>query len=336
MRIRHSSIVLIAMLACACAGPGAATPSPSISATPASQPAEATAAPATASPPASAAMTDVLEGTWSTAVTTCDQQNAALTKAGFTDEELVEGGWVREGCSDMLHGAQFTARFEGGRLLHFADEELGWDGAYRVIDDTQFEAGDAGTMYITYAYAIDGDRLTIDMLTNDYPAASEAELLGEKIAQTVVYESAPFGREGGGTAFESTVYPYRLQLPAGWSPLSSSGDEDVFEGPDAMTAKVGSAQPEPGQTVVDRVAVNRASEFTGCTTDPSADAPAVLGGEPAVRWSATCGTILSLATNTIHGGTGYRLLVALPDGPEAMATATAVMDVLVATFAFTN
>ena len=46
--------------------------------------------------------------------------------------------------------------------------------------------------YITYDYELDGDRLTIDMLSNEYPTSDPAELAGEQIAQTVIYESAPF------------------------------------------------------------------------------------------------------------------------------------------------
>lgn len=103
-----------------------------------------------------------------------------------------------------------------------------------------------------------------------------------------------------------------------------------------MTLKVGSGQPEPGQTVADRVAANRSAEFPGCATDPALDAPSTLGGEAAVRWSATCGSVLDLATNTIHAGTGYRLLVALPVATDAMATATAAMDVFVGSFTFTD
>jgi hypothetical protein len=32
------------------------------------------------------------------------------------------------------------------------------------------------------------------MVRDDFPAASPEELLGEQVAQTVIYESAPFSR----------------------------------------------------------------------------------------------------------------------------------------------
>src|SRR4051794_39333700 len=61
------------------------------------------------------------------------------------------------------------------------------------------------------------------------------------------------------TLFTSPVYPYTIILPAGWRSISASPEDtgDLFQGPDA-TARVGSRKPVTGQTVVDRVAANRA------------------------------------------------------------------------------
>jgi hypothetical protein len=136
-----------------------------------------------------------------------------------------------------------------------------------------------------------------------------------------------------GTTFRSSIHPYTLKLPAGWH---ARADEEVFDGPNEMTLSVGTGQPEPGQTVEDRVAANRQSEFADCTTDPAADAPITLGEEPAILWSMQCGPTLGLAANTIHNGLGYRLLLQLPTGVEAMAQATAVMDGFLASFTFTD
>jgi hypothetical protein len=136
-----------------------------------------------------------------------------------------------------------------------------------------------------------------------------------------------------GTTFRSSIYPYTMQLPSGWQ---AHVGEDVFDGPDDMTLTIGTGQPEPGQTVEDRVAANRESEFADCTTDPADDAPITLGGEPGILWSMQCGPTLGLAANTIHHGLGYRLLLQLPDGAEAMARATAMMDGFLASFAFTD
>ena len=65
------------------------------------------------------------------------------------------------------------------------------------MDDQTFEAGDEGNgYYITYRFAIDGDQLTIDMVRDDCPVCSSAaDLAGEQIAQTVIYETSLFTRQ---------------------------------------------------------------------------------------------------------------------------------------------
>jgi hypothetical protein len=144
----------------------------------------------------SGAPVSALEGTWVTAETTCEQQNAALTNAGFTEADLEAGGWDAATCGDTMHGTQFTLRFADDRLVIFQDGEIGWEGLFQVVDADTFEAGDGDAgFYITYAYAVDGDELTVDMVSNEFPTTSEEELTGEMIAQTVIYESAPFVRE---------------------------------------------------------------------------------------------------------------------------------------------
>jgi hypothetical protein len=135
-----------------------------------------------------------------------------------------------------------------------------------------------------------------------------------------------------GTTFRSSIYPFTFQLPPGWN---ARAGEDMFDGPDKMTLTVGTAQPEPGQTVEDRVAANRL-DFAECATDPTDDAPITFGGEPGILWSVTCGSTLDLAANTIHNGLGYRLLLELPEGAGGMALATAAMDGFLASFAFTD
>jgi hypothetical protein len=270
---------------------------------------------------------------------TCDQQNAALTKAGFSEAELKQGGWDRATCMDMYHGHRFQVRFAGDRMIEFADGAVAWDGTFHPIDATHFGAGDLGPDvgdFITYEYELAGDLLTIDMLKDEIPAANETERLGEVIAQTVIYESAPFARDGTGVAFASTIYPYVLRLPADWEAHPASEDEDFFSGPGGVTLKVGTAVPEPGQTVADRVASNRASDFGGCATDPAKDRPATMGGEPAIIWSAICDGVVNVAANTIHNGRGYRLLVAVTSPDGAIDVAAGSLEELLASFRFTD
>ena len=141
-----------------------------------------------------AAPASPLEGIWATRATTCAEQNAAVQAAGFTAEEVALAGWG-PGCSGF--GSEFTLIFEAGNLLEFSDGEIGWGGRYRIVDEDTFEAGDDGTYYITYHYSIDGDQLTIDMIQDGCPPceARAADLAGERIAQTVIYESAPFTKQ---------------------------------------------------------------------------------------------------------------------------------------------
>jgi hypothetical protein len=106
----------------------------------------------------------------------------------------------------------------------------------------------------------------------------------------------------------SAALGYAVRLPAGWSAVTSSGDEDFYESADLqLSLAVGTGHPEPGQTVEDRVRINRETEFSKCTTDPSMDRNVTLAGERGVIWVFACGGISGLAANAIHGGVGYRL-----------------------------
>jgi hypothetical protein len=136
-----------------------------------------------------------LEGTWATPQTTCAEQNVAVGAAGFTAEQMALGGWSLTCADEPPHGSQFTILFEAGRLLQYADGYLRWEGDYRIVDEDTFEAGDNGTYYITYQYAIDGDRLTIDMTQDDCRPCTPGDLMGERIAQTVIYETSPFTKQ---------------------------------------------------------------------------------------------------------------------------------------------
>jgi hypothetical protein len=137
-----------------------------------------------------------LEGTWVSRTTTCSEQSAAVEAAGFTAEQMALGGWSPACGEGMGFESPFTIIFEAGRLLQFEDGYIGWSGQYRIVDEDTFQAGDDGTYYITYEYAIDGDQLTIDMTRDTCPPCeSDADLTGERIAQTVIYESSPFTRQ---------------------------------------------------------------------------------------------------------------------------------------------
>jgi hypothetical protein len=224
-----------------------------------------------------------------------------------------------------MHGSRIELLFDGDDLVIYQDDVEGWQGKFQPLGPTSFEAGDPGDLYITYEYALDGDQLSIDMISNEYPAATPEDLAGELVAQTVIYESAPFVRE------LSAALPYSLALPVGWV----TGAPDSFASADGrMTLTLGTGQPEPGQTVEDRVRVNRESEFTGCATDPSQDRPVTVDGEEGILWSFECGDEAGLAANTIHDGLGYRLTLLAP--ADAAAELEPLMAEILAGFTFSD
>jgi hypothetical protein len=163
-----------------------ATSPPAPSAPPAMSP-PAPRTPAVSSSPTQAA--DVVTGTWAATVT-CSQENAALAKAGFTSAQLASAQWTAT-CGGLAT-TTYTIRFRDGKLVEFQDHSVGWEGSYKITDDHTFVAGDQGSLYITYHFVISGDRLTIDMVSDDFPSGDPT--FGDVVAQTSIYESAPFAR----------------------------------------------------------------------------------------------------------------------------------------------
>jgi hypothetical protein len=189
------TLFVISLLAAGCSGgPASPTGAPEASAVPPTAAPPTAAVTATEAPTVSVTPASALEGTWTTGATTCAQQQAAADAAGFTADQLEAAGWDGT-CGGLMHGSEFKVRFSGDRLVVFQDGAVGWDGTYQVVDSDTFEAGDATAgFYITYDYSMDDDELVIDMVRNDFPAASPDELAGEQLAQTVIYETATFTR----------------------------------------------------------------------------------------------------------------------------------------------
>ena len=130
----------------------------------------------------------------------------------------------------------------------------------------------------------------------------------------------------GMTHFDSD-WVYSLDLPEGWLPFvasaDASGGEDLFEGPDGTSARVGGGAAEPGDTVESRVAANRADLTAdgSCESDELADQPTTLGGEPAITWSWRCPNSFHAAINTLGQGMRLRLQVNVPLAAEEQAAA---------------
>jgi hypothetical protein len=172
--------------------------------------------PTTATTPGATQAADPLIGWWVSEPSTCADQNAALQKAGFTAAQLDLGRWDAATCSDisfggapLTHGSVHRIRFmqavvvpiptgtsPSGTIIQYADGDVGWEGYYVLVDGGTFMAGDGARLpYLTYTFTIDGDQLVIDMVDNQFPAPTEADLWSDTIAQTVIYESGPFTRE---------------------------------------------------------------------------------------------------------------------------------------------
>lgn len=130
----------------------------------------------------------------------------------------------------------------------------------------------------------------------------------------------------GMTHFDSD-WVYSLDLPVGWRLFSAmtdaSGGEDLFEGPDGMSARVGGGASEPGDTVEGRVAANRADMTAdgACRSDELEDQPTTLGGEPAITWSWRCPNSYHAAINTLGRDMRLRLQVNVPLAEEQQGAA---------------
>ena len=154
--------------------------------------------------------------------------------------------------------------------------------------------------------------------------------------------TAPTGAPSQATAtpgevlLVSSVMPFQLLLPPGWVVFGAGLDEQSFGTADAaLTLVVGRARIEPGQSVSDRVAFNRTTEFRGCESDPSLDRPITIDGEPGILWSMQCAGRINLAANTIHEGLGYRLLLQ-PSSSATLEGLDPVLRAFVAGFQFTD
>ena len=170
-------------------------------------------------------------------------------------------------------------------------------------------------------------------------AATLATVATLSVATVAASDDAPpdAGQVTGTTRFES-AWVYSLYLPEGWLPFVASADatggEDLFEGPDGVSARVGGGAAEPGDTLQGRVAANRRDMTADgtCESDVSADQPTKLGGARAIAWSWRCPDSYHAAINTLGQGMRLRLQVNVPLAAEEQAAA--MLEALRQGFAF--
>jgi len=136
-------------------------------------------------------------------------------------------------------------------------------------------------------------------------------------------------------------------LPEGWSvdPISqgaSSGGDEFVNADGSERLVVGHGYPEAGETLADRVRVNRSDEVGhGCSSEPKQDRPIRVGGQRGTVWSYTCEADASyhLSAQTIyrragHRRVGYRFTVQVPQDRKGQAKA--LVDRFLAGLTFLN
>ena len=178
--------------------------------------------------PVGASSAGIPEGVYRTAELTRGQLLATGIEAGFAEADVVT---FLDG-DGMVETATLGVRLaDGGWSLLYAyngePEAVGWRGTYEVVDeDTVIATDPCGA--ITYTYGLDGDELTLDMVDDQCDDG-----VYELIAQTVLYESAPFVKEtepadpgdagAAGASYTSTslVIPFEVALPE-WLPAEPS------------------------------------------------------------------------------------------------------------------
>ena len=155
-----------------------------------------TESPSATSPPSSVTTaSDVLSGTWATPPITMARLRHVAVHAGFArtdvDDLLAGFGDTRQVVYTMELHEGFWVTFET------RDEETAqdsWAGPYEVLDDSTVRAGEPPCGPITYSYRLDGDELSLDMTDDQCFEGKDEVAVGELIAQTTIYESAPFRR----------------------------------------------------------------------------------------------------------------------------------------------
>jgi hypothetical protein len=176
----RTAAILVALVTSACTGE---TVSPSAVA---SDPPVATASPSatpSASPPS------LLEGTWTTAEITCDQQLATIQAAGFTDAQISKIGWA---CSGTAH---WRLRFLADQLAQFGN---GGDGPYELGSESSFELTDDHTLVLTdfqetLTFTLVGNVLTFVTFVSIFRGSTNN--LDGQIHGAAIYLTAPFTRE---------------------------------------------------------------------------------------------------------------------------------------------
>lgn len=174
------AVSLITIATAACSGAVSPTAVPS-------NPPAATASPTVAPTLApTAAQPSRLEGTWTTAMITCDQLMATIKAEGFTDAQISDSGWT---CSQPVH---YRLRFLADRFAQLQNEG---EGAFERGSGRSFELLDDHTLFLTDGQQTLTFTLVGNVLTFLSVSGGGAGNLDGRVHGAAIFLTAPFIKE---------------------------------------------------------------------------------------------------------------------------------------------
>jgi hypothetical protein len=138
-----------------------------------------------------------LAGTYSTDSIPVTHMVDVARQAGFDEKDVAEFGASYDGVQEVV----FTLKLTDDLWVVFESRDGGtatddWAGPYEILDDSTVRAGEPPCGPITYEYDLDGDDLSLRMTDDQCFEADGKVPAGELIAQTTIYESAPYHHIG--------------------------------------------------------------------------------------------------------------------------------------------
>jgi hypothetical protein len=138
-----------------------------------------------------------LAGTYATDPIPVTRMVDVARQAGFEEKDVAEFRDSYAGVQQVV----FTLELTDDQWVVFESRDGGtasddWAGPYEVLDDTTVRAGTPPCGPITYEYSLVGDELSLDLTDDACRDGSDQDSApaGELIAQTTIYESAPYHR----------------------------------------------------------------------------------------------------------------------------------------------
>jgi hypothetical protein len=145
-------------------------------------------------PSESAAALDPLAGRWAAPTMTCEQENATVKAAGFTDEQVSLSGWS---CADGTID-HYSVRFwtpQTRALMTIVNGTAGGSQTnYRIVDDQTIQAFITDDPFcIALRYTIDGDKLTMEVEQSCNSMGNPQ--WNDQVALTAILQTSPFTRQ---------------------------------------------------------------------------------------------------------------------------------------------